>query len=217
MTVSNRSVLIFSAYNSLLARKTGIRHCFWGVIFYHFPVKNYFNLTVRLKQVKGRPQPCVQSSGCSEGMGDVLGCCWSWSDPHPAHPGALTWRRFIEWEAAATELFVRSRIKPYRMFQQSSSAGLCNLQPWQTWACSCRGWRSHKGLPDSLLWGQERPSLIFNVLILYNALKTLLLHRPTYLHTSVSSANSLFPISEEKLIKDSFPISLLRILWEIIS
>lgn len=162
-TVSNRSVLMCCHFSCLLQpfeKEEWYLRLLLGCHFSSLPYEEQFQSDCQIKTSQGETiTPCSE-----EWMLWEDGCCWSLSDPHPAQPGALAWR-FIEMEAA-TELLVRSRIKPYRLLQpvHSTSAGLCDLQPWQTWACRCRGWRSQKGLPDWLLWGQERLSLIFNVL-----------------------------------------------------
>lgn len=128
-------------------------------------------------------------------MGDVLGYCWCWSDPHPAHSGALAWR-LIELEAAATELLVRSRIKPCSLLQPMHSkapllaCAICSLDRHgsadaeaeetigSSQRASCEAKRDH--LSSSMFC------------LLYNALK-ILLHTATYLHSTVSPANYLVP------------------------
>lgn len=78
--------------------------------------------------------------------------------------------------------------------QQSTSAGLSNLQPWQTRVC--RDAETEEAIRGSQTASYEakRDHLSSSMFcLLYNALKSPSLHRSTYLHTHVSSANSLVP------------------------
>lgn len=150
---------ILSACNTFLKMKTGVLDCFWGAIFHHFPIKNSFNLTRITRQGERttlHPQGWV--------LGVVLVCCWSLTSQHMPEPlrgGTLSWR-----QRPQSCMSVLSWIKPLLPpnTQPSTSVSWSNLQPWQMWTCRWRDWRSRKGLPDSLLWGQERPSLLHGTL-----------------------------------------------------
>lgn len=163
---------------------TGVLDCFWSFIFHHFPMKRSFNLT-RFTRQDYNPGP--MGRWMLSHLGVQL--MFKWPTPQYTlellHGGTLSWR-----QQPQSCMSILSRIKPSwavasQYTHQSTSVGCSNLKPWQMWTCRCRDWRSHKGLSGGLLWGQERPSLIS--VALYNVLKILVLHRPTYLHTPVSS------------------------------
>lgn len=156
---------IFSACNSLLKRETGILECFWGVIFHHFPMKNNSNLS-DWNNSRGDHSPVLEEWKLWED-GWYIGVLLKFEWPKSSTPWSPCTE--VHWvrgscHRAACEKQDKALQTDTASAQQSTSAGLYNLQPWQTWACRCRGWRRHKGLPNSLLRGQEGPSLIFNVL-----------------------------------------------------
>lgn len=118
------------------------------------------------------------------------------SDPNLAHPGALA-QRFIESEAAATELLVRSRIKPCRLTQPVHSKApllastICSLD--RHGPADAEAEEDIKG-SQTVSCEAKRDHLSSSMFCLvYNALKTFVLYKPTYLHTPVSSENSLVP------------------------
>lgn len=121
----------------------------------------------------------------------------------PAHARALAWR-YVELEAAAAELYVSSEMDKAPVCQPIHNQALLLAGP----ICSLDRCGPADGETEEVVRGSQTASceakrdLLFSM-ELYNALKTLVLHRPIYLHTSVSTQTQdfqqtlWFPILED--------------------